>query len=147
LAAFACVSIFSGKITDRLGVYNTIWVSLGFIALASTMMLFSHSAYAFTLSNIVSCFGSALLYPIIFARSLEIFPDIRGSASSAIISLRYLLCAGITGIASYLYDGNPFTLAAIIFVVMSIVIGLTFVLLKKMQWGQGDKIYNLGVAE
>ncbi len=147
LAAFACISIFSGRITDRLGVYNTIWISLGFILLASILMLLSNSAYAFTLSNIVSCFGSALLYPIIFARSLDIFPEMRGSASSAIISLRYLLCAGITGITSYLYDGKPFTLASIIFVVMGIVIALTLVLLKNMEWGQKETINALGATD
>lgn len=147
LAVFALVSIFSGKITSRLGMYKTIWISLGFISLASILMLISNTAYEFTLSNIISCFGSALLYPVIFAKSFEIFPELRGTASSAMMSLRYLSCAGITALASYLYDGKPFTLAAIILVANSIVVALTYVLLKKMQWVQADPIIDTSIVE
>lgn len=147
LAVFACVSIFSGKITSRIGMYKTIWISLGFISLASVLMLISNTAYEFTLSNIISCFGSALLYPLIFAKSFEIFPELRGTASSALMSLRYLSCAGITALASYLYDGRPVTLAAIIFVANFIVFGLTYVLLKKMRWVKNEQTINTAILE
>ncbi|HEV2524459.1 MAG TPA: MFS transporter [Gammaproteobacteria bacterium] len=76
--------------------------------------------------------GSALLYPIIFARSIEVFPHLKGTASSAIMSLRYFLCSCITGLASYVYQERTFMLGVIIFTVAMLVLAMTASIIEKL---------------
>lgn len=113
-AAFALTSAFAARITDLLGAKKVVMLALGVAIFGSVYMLFATYIYLITLSMCIFCVGFALLFPIIVARSMEIFPKLKGTASSAIMSLRTLLCASITGLASYLYDGNSIVLAAVI---------------------------------
>jgi DHA1 family bicyclomycin/chloramphenicol resistance-like MFS transporter len=120
VAAFAIASAFSGKIMQRIGATKTLISALFLSLTGSIIMLCAENSFILTLSMSLFSIGFALAYPIIFARSLEIFPDLKGTASSAIMSLRYLLCSLITGLASYFYDGRPLMLAVIIFSIMMI---------------------------
>lgn len=121
LAVFASTSIFCGKVTASLGAQKTVWIGLGLCSFGSTLMLFGNTPYMLTLTMSVFSIGFALLYPIIFARSLEIWPDIKGTASSAIMGLRYLLCSVITGAAGYFYEGKPIIVAVVICCITSVV--------------------------
>jgi MFS transporter, DHA1 family, multidrug resistance protein len=85
-------------------------------------MLMADSPYFLTGTMSLVSMSSAILYPIIFARSIEIFPDIKGTASSAIMGMRYFVCSGLVGVATYVYNGKPFTLAIVI-AVTSVIIG------------------------
>lgn len=89
VACFAIISFLSGKITNLLGTRNTLISALAIQFLGTMWMYFSKNAIHFTGSMSIFSIGFALIYPIVFARSMEIFPQIKGTASSAIMSLRY----------------------------------------------------------
>lgn len=107
IAAFAFTSAVSHKITFLVGPSKAVDLGLGLSILGSMLMLFSNeSYYVLTAAMCLFCSGSAILYPIIFAHSLEIFPNHKGIASSLIISLRYLLCSCLTGLINYFYNDD-----------------------------------------
>jgi DHA1 family bicyclomycin/chloramphenicol resistance-like MFS transporter len=68
--------------------------------------------------------GSAISYPVIFAESLEIFPEIKGTASSMIMSMRSFVCFGFVALTGYLYNGDPLRISLI--VLSAITLGLFF---------------------
>lgn len=104
---FAISSVFAGKITSKMGEVHVMQYSVFVYLVGGALMIWANSSYLFTLGSSICSFFAALIYPIIFARSVEVFPKIRGVASSAIMSLRYLICSAGTGLAIYLYEGNP----------------------------------------
>lgn len=132
VAVFALTSACAGKIAYLLGNKKTIYVGLGLALTGSGLMLTAQTPYPLTIFMSIFCMGSAILYPIIFAHSIEIFPKIKGTASSCIMSLRYFLCSGLTGVASYFYDGRPLILAVLIFITSMIIFGLSIYLAQKL---------------
>lgn len=132
IAAFAISSAFSGKITLRLGNHKTLGIALFLSVLGSILMLCAHTAPMLTATMSLFCIGSALLYPIIFAYSMEIFPQIKGTASSAIMGLRYLLCSSITGLASYYYHGSPATMHYLLLALTAMITILTISIRNKL---------------
>ena len=117
IAAFAITSAFFGVISHKLGMINTMRLGLISLLSGSIALPFVSSPYLLTFVLSVYSIGAALQYPIVFAQSFEIFPECKGSASSVIMSLRALLCAAITGVASTVYDGQPMMLGIVILVV------------------------------
>ena len=116
IAVFAIVSLGSGRLIKELGTINAIYLGLVLYIIGSILTLFANSPYVTTFSLSICGIGSAIFYPIIFVRSIEIFPELKGTASSAIMSMRYVLCSTLTWIASYSYDGTPATFAHVIIV-------------------------------
>ncbi len=131
---FSLTSFFAGKIISILGVRKSIHISLVIYMGSSFFMLFAWSPYSLTISSCIFSIGAAILYPIIFARSVEIFPEIKGTASSAIMSARYLLCSAVTGAASYFYNGKIIALASVYFITTCIIVLITIYLLKKLEF-------------
>lgn len=115
IAAFALSSAVSGKITNRFGVKTTLTAAFALALSGSVAMLTANRSMMLTVSMSLFSIGFALIYPIIFARSMEVFPEVKGTASSAIMGLRYLICSAITGAASFFFNGQTFMLAAVIF--------------------------------
>lgn len=115
----AITSAISGKVNQYFGVKSTILISLLFCLLGSCALFTANHAVILTMAMSLFCIGFALLYPIIFAYSMEIFPALKGPASSMIMSLRYLLCSIISGVGSYFYhlSPQPISIAITIFVV------------------------------
>jgi DHA1 family bicyclomycin/chloramphenicol resistance-like MFS transporter len=134
ILAFAITSVFSNKITTVLNMRRTLYSALCLSVLGSAMMLLSHTAFLLTVAMSLFCIGFACVYPIIFAYSLEIFPQFKGTASSVIMSLRYLLCAIITGVGSYVYNNNVLNLSLLIIGIMIIVISLFILLTRKIKF-------------
>lgn len=132
VAVFAITSAFSDKAIKNLGAKKTLISAICLSFSGSALMLCARNSWTLTIPMSLFSIGFALTYPIIFARSLEIFPNLKGTASSAIMSLRYLLCSVITGLASYFYDGRPFILAIIVFFIMTIVAVLVGKTLKRL---------------
>lgn len=131
---FSVTSFFAGRIIYILGLRRSIHISLIIYMGSSFFMLFAWSPYSLTISNCIFSMGAAVLYPIIFARSVEIFPEIKGTASSAIMSARYLLCSAVTGAASYFYNGEVIALALVYFVTTCIIVSITIYLLNKLDF-------------
>ena len=116
VGAFSIISILSDKIINRFGTTECltkgIYFSLGGVVGFVVVSLISpNSPYLITSCMIIFASGFAICYPAIFASSLEIFPEIKGTASSAIMSMRFFLCSALIGSASYLYNGQPIMVA------------------------------------
>lgn len=133
VATFALTSFFGGSITDFFGTKKTIWTALAITIIGSSLMLLSSGPYSLSASACFFSIGSALLYPIIFAHSIDIYPELRGTASSAIMALRYLLCSAVTGLATYFYSGSSFSIAIITLSVTLFVTALTLTFAHKVQ--------------
>ena len=116
---FSITSLFSGSLIQKLGARSCIikGVSLsGLSALGMVLvgLLAPKSSYLMTFFMSLVGLGGAISYPVIFARSLEIYPDIKGTASSMIMSMRSFLCFAFVALTSYLYNGNPLRIAVIV---------------------------------
>lgn len=118
----AITSACSGQVTRCLGMKKTVCLGVGLALLGTSTMLVAFNAVMLTITMSIFCLGFALIYPIIFAYSMDIFPSMKGIASSAIMSLRYLLCSVVTGIGSYCYQGKPLHMAIVLFLVVLVII-------------------------
>lgn len=86
--------------------------------------------YAYLPTETLGGVAEAIYYPIIFGPSLEIFPDIKGTASSVIMSMRALIIAATVAVAGYLYNGEVLNLALVMFSMTAFCLGLTLYFLK-----------------
>ncbi|NQY42321.1 MAG: MFS transporter [Legionellales bacterium] len=123
--SFVIVSINANKIRCFIGSKNTLLSALILQFIGPLAMCFATNSTQLSLSISIFCVGFALIYPIIFAYSMDIFPEIKGTVSSIIMWLRYLICAVITAISSYAYDGSIFNLSSILLLVSLIIFVLS----------------------
>jgi DHA1 family bicyclomycin/chloramphenicol resistance-like MFS transporter len=124
VAVFALVSLFSGTCLKHAGssICVKFGISLSIIgALAFLLVsIVCPSALFTTLTVSIFAIGFALFYPPIFTASLEIFPDLRGSAISLVMSKRAVIVALATWIMGCFYNGNSARVA----LAMTIAVGV-----------------------
>ena len=132
VAAYAITSMLVGKILHLVGNKRAIYLGVVSCLLGTGLMMYVSNIYALTCVMSLFCIGSAILYPIIFAYSMEIFPDLKGAASSVIMGLRYLICATLTGLTNVFYAATIESLASILFIMMLVLSLLTFYLKKSL---------------
>ena len=116
--SFAVPSMFSGKLIPYFGgPDNTVKLGIG-ITTGSILLLVVTAESPYVLTALISlyCVGFAICYPVIFGRSMEIFPELRGTASSVIMSVRSLLVSLLTATASYFFNGKVFMVAIVMMV-------------------------------
>ncbi len=123
VAFFAITSILSDIFIQLLKSRGCVFLGLGLsfagsILLAMFSVIAPYSSLLTTLSMCVFSLGFALSYPVIFSVSLEIYPNHKGIASSAIMGMRALLVASIIGLSSYFYNGELIRIAAVILLIM-----------------------------
>jgi len=127
-ATFSLVSMGIGKLVAKIGSIKATYLGflIAFIGIQLLLILsyIGETKYLTTLCFAIYGIGFPIVYPIIFAESLEIFPDIKGTASSAIMSIRALFVFSVVYIAGLFFDG---TLKSLTFVLYGVVI-LTIVL-------------------
>ena len=126
LLGFLFGSFLSIRITKQIGtrkcvIYGTILCISSAVGMVGLTLIAPQSPILLTLAMHLYSIGEAIIYPIVFAASLEIFPDIKGTASAAVMGMRSFLCGGVVGLASYLYDKTPFSIAIVILMVTIIV--------------------------
>lgn len=129
--SFAIISSIAGKITDFMGTPKTLLMALGLQVMGPLLLCFATDIFSLTFSMSLFSIGFALIYPIVFSRSMEIFPNIKGTASSAIMSLRYMICAGLTAIISFVYNGTIASLAGVLLISAVLTLALSLFLLKE----------------
>lgn len=115
IAVFSLVSLFSHNIINIFGeksciVLSVTACSISAIGLTLISLFWPHSPFLITSCMIIFCMGFSLCYPIIFSISLDLFPHLKGTASSLTMALRAL----IVGLTSFLYNGHPFSLFFVI---------------------------------
>ncbi len=134
---FSIASLFSGSILQKLGSRGCIIKGITLSGLSATGMvlvslLAPKSPYPMTFFMGLVSLGAAISYPVIFAGSLEIFPQIRGTASSVIMSMRAFLCFGFIALTSYVYNGNPLRISLIVLTANIICLAFTTNLLRSV---------------
>lgn len=139
IGAFSLASLYSGRINHFLGAKNSViygmWLGVaGTIALVLTSLLFDKAPYFTTLAMMICGCGTAISYPVVFSKSMEIFPEIRGTASSAIMSMRSLTCAFFVAASSYFYDGTLLIVALLILFSTILAAFCTIILLRGLSF-------------
>ncbi|NRB10320.1 MAG: MFS transporter [Rickettsiaceae bacterium] len=120
IGVFSIVSMYVGKIHNFIGsmrkniIYSTILNIFATLMFFISGLFFTENVYLVTCSMILFSTSSAVCYPIVFAKSLEIFPEIKGTASSLVMSMRALICFLVVALTSYLYDGTLFKVSLVI---------------------------------
>lgn len=131
---FALVSLFSGTVLKYMGSSKCVILGIGLSILGALAFLLVSmicpGAFLTTLTVSIFAIGFALFYPTVFTASLEIFPDIKGSATSLIMSKRAVIVALATWIMGCFYNGNSTRVALI----MTIFVG--FSSLASVAYGQ-----------
>lgn len=119
IGCFAIISDKADKICAYIGEKRCIKYGI-IMPMISGILLFIFGIYEInypiiiTLSMSIGSIGVAISYPIIFTKSFEIFPDIGGTISSAIIGVRMLVTSIFIAWISFIYDGNLFKVATIL---------------------------------
>ncbi|MEV8554288.1 MFS transporter [Streptomyces glaucescens] len=115
VASFAVTSLFATRIMELLGGPGRT-VTCGTAATLTGVAVFlvlGDGPVSTTVSLAVFCAGFAAVYPVVFGRSLQVFPELQGAASSLNMSGRALLVAVFTGTAGSLSTGDAVVTAAV----------------------------------
>jgi len=128
VATFSFVSIFVGRLIDKFGSQTCVnfgltLVILGTLLLVALSIVAPNSPYLMTAFMSVVAVGDAIVYAIIFTASMEIFPGIRGTASSTIMAMRALVVSVAVGCISYLYDGQPLSVTLVMLCILICTLG------------------------
>ena len=101
------------------------------LLLVSLGVLFCWQSYiGLTLGLCCFVMSFALIYPIVFAKTLIFFPDSQGTASSCALFLRYLLCAAITALFAKTVAGSVLHFAEDLSVMVVLVVLLSCYLIR-----------------
>ena len=138
LISFAVMSLYAGKFAEKYGrVWSVKFTSLvyfiGLLGLLIVSLFYADQPYLVTAMMIIIGLCEAVIYPVIFAYSMEIFPKISGTASSAIMGMRALLCAFFTGYATHIFGGVLFNIVKLQFMLGILSLILTLYVLKTMK--------------
>ncbi|WP_228973324.1 MFS transporter [Streptomyces sp. DH12] len=109
VACFAVTSLLAARITALLGGPGRTVVcgTAATVAGAALFLALGDGPLSTTAPLALFCVGFATVHPVVFARSLQVLPELRGAASSLNMSARALLVAVSTGAASGLFTGDP----------------------------------------
>lgn len=114
ICAFISMNLFTPWLNDKFKKVKCLLIginlcTIGLVFLVSISLIIPYSPYLISLGMMVFCMGFAICYPVTFMDSLEVFPNLKGIASSAGMSLRMLVCAGCVGLTGCCYDRMPLT--------------------------------------
>ncbi|WP_065094703.1 MULTISPECIES: multidrug effflux MFS transporter [unclassified Wolbachia] len=129
VGCFSFISLFAGKILQKLGaikcvIFGTSVGAIGSLLLVIFSIIVPHSFYLVTLSMIIFSIGCAICQAVVFNASLNVFPKIKGTASSALSFIRAFIMAIFIGLTSYIYNGQ--TISVAVLVLSAIVLELVF---------------------
>lgn len=147
IITFSAISFLSGSIIKRLGTRGCISKGLTISSISTvSMVILSYfdlmSPYLMTFFMSIGSIGSAISYPVIFAGSLEIFPHIRGAASSIVMSMRSFVCFGFVALTGYLYNGDPLCIALIMMSTVILALTFTVILLRSHLFSGASSLQN-----
>lgn len=128
VTAFALISLFSSQILKHIGKEKCANLGIGLTVFGTLIFLTGSliipNAVFTTITVSIFAIGAALFYPVVFSASLEIFPNLKGSATSLIMSKRAIIVATATATTGYFYNDSPVTIA----IIMGIIVGITQIL-------------------
>lgn len=132
VGSFSLISLFSSKILKKFG---TIWCvisgtsvgAIGSLLLVILSVIMPLSSYLVTLSMIIFSIGCAMCQPVIFNASINVFPEIKGTASSALSFIRAFVMAIFISLTSYVYNGQAISAAILVFSAVALIYCLLIV--------------------
>ena len=118
LVCFSVLSLYAGQIAEYFGRVKSLKISIiihaaGLAMMTIVSLYFSDNKYLITMGMIIFGWGFAILYPVIFGYSMEIFPDLSGTASSLTMGIRALLCSACTAYATHAFAGELFNVVQV----------------------------------
>ncbi|MBN9376937.1 MAG: multidrug effflux MFS transporter [Chlamydiales bacterium] len=124
IAVFCLTSFLSGLVNQCIGNRASIFVGqtitlTGALCLLIVSWILPFSAYGITASMLLFSCGFAISYPVVYASSMEMFPEIKGTASSAIIGLRAFVVSLYVALNGYFFDGQTYQLALMFFLAVA----------------------------
>lgn len=119
VGGFSISSYYSGRILQRFGLrdtacYSSLLVGISCVGLLLLGVYYPHAPIANTFMMFSMAIGAGVAYNVVFTDSLEICPEIRGAASSAIMSMRTLICAIAIGAAGAVYNQSLLPIAFLV---------------------------------
>jgi DHA1 family bicyclomycin/chloramphenicol resistance-like MFS transporter len=134
VVSFSIVSMYSGALSQKIGRKNSIIYGIIISLIGGIMMIIvgfttENAPYLTTISMILFSSGAAVYYPVVFTRSMEIFPELKGSSSSVIMGMRMILLSAFITFTSCIYNGKLLPVALIVFLAAILVIICTYRLL------------------
>ncbi|WP_127463613.1 MFS transporter, partial [Wolbachia endosymbiont of Bemisia tabaci] len=120
VGSFSLISLFSIKILKKFGavwcvISGTSVGAIGSLLFVIFSVIMPHSFYLVTLSMIIFSIGCAICQPVVFNASINVFPEIKGTASSALSFIRAFVMAIFIGLTSYVYNGQVISAAILVF--------------------------------
>ncbi|QJT94860.1 multidrug effflux MFS transporter [Wolbachia endosymbiont of Diaphorina citri] len=120
VGSFSLISLFSIKILKKFGavwcvISGTSVGAIGSLLFVILSVIMPHSFYLVTLSMIIFSIGCAICQPVVFNASINVFPEIKGTASSALSFIRAFVMAIFIGLTSYVYNGQVISAAILVF--------------------------------
>lgn len=135
VAVFALVSLLSGTILKHIGPRKcvSIGISLSIFGTVAFLLvsLVAPSAVLTTATVSVFSIGFALFYPVVFTSSLEIFPNLKGTATSLVMAKRAIIVAFATWVTGNFYNDSPPKVAIIMVIAAIMGWGVSFKNFKK----------------
>lgn len=120
IGAFCLTSFFYGRISRFIGVKQCVLWG-GIITILGTLLFLLESVFVLTsparITAAMTFFsvGFALSYPLIYSFSLDIVPNLKGTASSAVIGSRALIVSFYVALTGFFFNGEAFNLAMMVF--------------------------------
>lgn len=119
IGCFSLISFFGGHINSKIGASNaviagTVLVTFGALWLGICAGLSVTFSSAFTTGMCLYATGFALIFAPTFTGSMELYPNLRGAASSMGMSLRLLMVSTGIWVAGMVYDHTFISVASMI---------------------------------
>ncbi|WP_353278330.1 multidrug effflux MFS transporter [Wolbachia endosymbiont (group B) of Longitarsus flavicornis] len=119
VGSFSLISLFSIKILKKFGavwcvISGTSVGAIGSLLFVILSVIMPHSFYLVTLSMIIFSIGCAICQPVVFNASINVFPEIKGTASSALSFIRAFVMAIFIGLTSYVYNGQAINISLLV---------------------------------
>lgn len=131
ITSFSLVSYYSSRIAQYFGdVKSAVVGSLVSTIATSALLIFATfvdippAIFITPLMCLFAC-SCAIPFAVVFAASLSVAPEKNGPASSLLMSMRTFLCAAAIQLSGFLYDGNLFSTAAVVFICCIVSFALT----------------------
>ena len=121
LLVFATVSYFSGNIIGGLGLDRTrvlgkLTTVAGATVLMGVALFYANSAWLITIAMSIFGAGFAVMLGILFGDYMNVYPEIKGIASSLSNSIRLFAMCGFIALSGMLFNGTIMPVAIMVFV-------------------------------
>jgi DHA1 family bicyclomycin/chloramphenicol resistance-like MFS transporter len=138
VGSFSLTSLFFWKILQKFGarwcvINGTVIITIGALLLMASGIATPYSPYSVTLSMMIFSTGAAICQAVVFNASMNVFPEIKGTASSAVSGIRSFMMAIFIGLTSYVYNGQVISISFLVLFMVILELAFTVYLLRSSE--------------